>query len=195
MSAADANLRATDIALNGGRASQVNASVMQQVTPRTQRDVAQLVELSRAMGGIVTTEARAEVALRQAHGNVGDAWAIIESSVEEGEPPLALPAPPDNAEAVAALAAVFQVSGAVANEALQASGGDPDLAADFLRARHGGGLPSPHQAPAPPQDVDDATVAELLLYGFAKADIIQALIETRGDKEAALELLIARSVA
>ena len=181
-----AHASAMDIQLNGGRASQINASVMQQVaTPRTaDRNVAQLVELMSAMGAVVTPS-RAEAALRQTRGNVEEAWQVLESGghVEEGEPPAA---PPANADAVAALVRAFpSVLPAVANEALQASGGDTEMAADFLRARG-------HAAPAPPPEIDDAVKAELLQFGFAEEHIIEALVQAQGSKEGAIEILLAR---
>ena len=174
-----AHASAMDIQLNGGRASQINASVMQQVaTPRTaDRNVAQLVELMSAMGAVVTPS-RAEAALRQTRGNVEEAWQVLESGghVEEGEPPAA---PPANADAVAALVRAFpSVLPAVANEALQASGGDTEMAADFLRARG--------------HEIDDAVKAELLQFGFAEEHIIEALVQAQGSKEGAIEILLAR---
>ena len=153
----------------GGQAEQINRSVMQSarrsVTPRLEQDIEQLVALT---GSPRETAAAA----LQTHGNVEAAWLALDSgSPAEGVPPQPQPPPPDapaNAPAVSALVAAFGVTGAVANDVLQAVGGDSQMAAEIL-SRHpsangapadalGALAPAPPAAPAPAPDPADAKV-------------------------------------
>ena len=144
MDADAAAAQAMNLKFSGGQAQRIDASVRQSVsraaTPRLEQDIQQLVALT---GSPRETAAAA----LQTHGNVEAAWLALDSgSPAEGVPPQPQPPPPDapaNAPAVSALVAAFGVTGAVANDVLQAVGGDSQMAAEIL-SRH----PSANGAPA-----------------------------------------------
>ena len=168
MDADAAAAQAMNLKFSGGQAQRIDASVRQSVsraaTPRLEQDIQQLVALT---GSPRETAAAA----LQTHGNVEAAWLALDSgSPAEGVPPQPQPPPPDapaNAPAVSALVAAFGVTGAVANDVLQAVGGDSQMAAEIL-SRHPsangapadalGAAPAPPAAPAPAPDPADAKV-------------------------------------
>ena len=144
MDADAAAAQTMNLKFSGGQAQRIDASVRQSVsraaTPRLEQDIQQLVALT---GSPRETAAAA----LQTHGNVEAAWLALDSgSPAEGVPPQPQPPPPDapaNAPAVSALVAAFGVTGAVANDVLQAVGGDSEMAAGIL-SRH----PAANGAPA-----------------------------------------------
>ena len=142
MDADAAAAQAMNLKFSGGQAMRIDALLpgRHRRVPRLEQDIEQLVALT---GSPRETAAAA----LQTHGNVEAAWLALDSgSPAEGVPPQPQPPPPDapaNAPAVSALVAAFGVTGAVANDVLQAVGGDSEMAAGIL-SRH----PAANGAPA-----------------------------------------------
>jgi hypothetical protein len=110
--------------------------------------------------------------------------------VPEDQPPT----PPSNDAAVTALTGAFVgLLAPAASRALEQAGGNPEVAADFLRAEGYAEPPPPAAAAAAAVVVDEAAKAELMQFGYPEAAVVAALVEARGDKVRAADILISKS--
>ncbi len=175
-----------------GGASVDNLRVERQVqTPRPGRGDSASA-LSAMMGESVPMP-RVEAALRHTEGNVQRAADMLlrGDPVPEDQPPT----PPSNDAAVTALTGAFVgLLAPAASRALEQAGGNPEVAADFLRAEGYAEPPPPAAAAAAAAVVvDEAAKADLMQFGYPEAAVVAALVEARGDKVRAADILISKS--